>query len=72
MQITNKLESNFQNIAWTDNYPIQYKYRQNFFKVASFANNHDNKSIIVHRFIQKIILKESWDATGIFQIVHTQ
>jgi len=62
--MTKNLEPIPQNIVWTDNCPTQYKCRQNFLKVATFATNHNSKSILTHKFVQKYRFKGSWDATG--------
>jgi hypothetical protein len=52
------------NIIWTDNCPGQYKCRQNFYNVATFAARHNNTSKLIHKFGQKYRFKGSWDAVG--------
>ena len=52
------------NVVWTDNYPTEYKCRQNFLNVAQAAKHHENKTVIIHKFAQKYRFKGSWDATG--------
>ena len=50
------------NIVHTDNCPTQYKCRQNFYKVATFAEHTGSR--LIHKFGQKYGFKGSWDATG--------
>ena len=50
------------NIIHTENCLTQYKCRQNFYHVATFADNHPTR--IVHKFAQNFGFKGPWDATG--------
>jgi len=52
------------NIVWTDQCPNQYKCRQNFYNVSTFAQRHDSRSTIIHKFAAKYRFKGSWDAYG--------
>ena len=49
-------------IVDTNNFPTQYKYHQNFYKVATFAE--ETGSRLINKFGQKYGFKGSWDATG--------
>lgn len=64
VRMTNNLEPIPRNIVWTDKCPTQYECRQTVWKVATFATDHNSKSIITHTFVQKYVLKGSQDATG--------
>lgn len=49
--------------VWTDNCPNQYKCKQNFLKIATFALR--SKGIVLrHRFAQKYHFKGVWDGAG--------
>ena len=52
------------NIAHADNCASQHKCRQNFFKIASFGENHGQNKRIIHKFASKHGFKGPWDATG--------
>ena len=52
------------DIAHTDNCASQCKCRQNFFKIASFGENHGQNKRIIHKFASKHGFKGPWDATG--------
>jgi hypothetical protein len=49
--------------VWTDNCGGQYKCRQNFWKVASFAGTVFGVAV-THQFSQKYDFKGVWDAAG--------
>ena len=49
------------NIVWTDQCPSQYKCRQNFWNVATSAEQTPH-SICIHKFGAKYRFKGSWDA----------
>ena len=51
------------NFVWTKNCPGQYRCRQNVLNVAKAAENHGNKTIIVHKLAEKYRFKGCWDAT---------
>jgi hypothetical protein len=52
------------NIVHSDCCPTQYKCRQNFYKTATFASEHDHDCRLIHKFAQKYNFKGSWDAAG--------
>ena len=50
------------NIVHTNNYPTQYKFRQNFYHVATAGESVG--AHIIHKFAQKYGFKGSWDGVG--------
>ena len=59
MNLKPKIET---NVVHTDNCPTQYKCRQNFYHVATFAETHHSR--VIQKFAEKFCFKGSWDATG--------